>query len=267
MATSYFFTDLQLKASAEKAYRLPNDRELFGDEILEEGNIALKPEESNNYNIGFTLKKELNPSFSLYTDWAGYYRDTYNFIQTLLARVGDDVNGNSIYRRTNHGRVTRLGTDVEARLYYKNKATLGGTFTYTDIRDKARFTDEAGTKSNGNYNYRMPNLPYFFWNADAAWYVHELFGKGNTLNLSYTLNFVDKIYRNSLAYGDRATKDFIPRQMYSDFSATYIMQNGKYNLTFEVRNIEDALLYDNFSLQKPGRSFAVKFRYYYIKRK
>lgn len=267
LATSYFFKDLQLKASVEKAYRLPNDRELFGDEILEEGNIALKPEESNNYNIGFTLKKELNSSFTLYTDWSGYYRDTYNFIQTLLARVGDDVNGNSIYRRTNHGRVTRLGTDVEARVYYKNKATLGGTFTYTDIRDKARFTDEAGTKANGNYNYRMPNLPYFFWNADAAWYVHDLFARGNTLNLSYTLNFVDKIYRNSLAYGDRATKDFIPRQMYSDFSATYIMQNGKYNLTFEVRNIEDALLYDNFSLQKPGRSFAVKLRYYFIKRK
>ncbi|WP_353196632.1 TonB-dependent receptor plug domain-containing protein [Parapedobacter defluvii] len=266
IATTYFFRDLQLKASAEKAYRLPTDRELFGDEILEEGNIKLKPEESNNYNIGFTLNKELNPAFTVYVDWSGYYRDTYNFIQTILARVGDDVNGNSIYRRTNHGRVTRLGTDIEGRLYYKNKATIGATLTYMDIRDKSYFSDEAGKIENGNYGYRMPNLPYFFWNADAAYYLHDLFGTGNTLNLNYTLNYVDKIYRNALAYGDRSSKDFIPKQLFSDFTATYIMQNGKYNISFEVRNIEDAMLYDNFSLQKPGRSFAVKLRYFFIKR-
>ena len=266
IATTYFLRNLQLKASAEKAYRLPNDRELFGDELLEEGNIALKPEESNNYNVGFTLNKELNSAYSIYLDWSGYYRDTYNFIQTLLARVGDDVNGNSMYRRTNHGRVTRLGTDIEARVYYKNKATVGATLTYMDIRDKVRFSDEAGKKENGNYNHRMSNLPYFFWNADASYYFHDFLKKGNTLNLNYTLNFVDKIYRNSEAYGEKSTKAFIPKQFYSDFSATYILDDGKYNISFEARNLEDTMLYDNFSLQKPGRSFAVKLRYFFIKR-
>ena len=266
MATTYFLRDIQLKASVEKAFRLPNDRELFGDELLEEGNISLKPEESNNYNIGFTLNKGLANGYSLYVDWSGYYRDTYNFIQTLLARVGDDVNGNSMYRRTNHGRVTRLGTDLEARVYFKNKATLGATVTYMDIRDKVRFSDVLGNRENGNYNYRMPNLPYFFWNADASYYFHNFLAKGNTLNLNYTLNFVDKIYRNSEAYGEKSTKDFIPRQLYSDFSATYILQNGKYNIAVESRNMENAMLYDNFSLQKPGRSFSVKFRYFFIKR-
>lgn len=266
LATTYFFSALQLKASAEKAYRLPNDRELFGDEILEEGNITLKPEESNNYNIGFTLNKELNRNYTFYVDWSGYYRDTYNFIQTVLGRIGDDLNGISVYRRTNHGRVTRLGSDLEARLYYKNKATLGGTITYMDIRDKTRFSNSNETQENGNYNYRMPNLPYFFWHADAAYYVHDLFGKGNTLNLSYTLNFIDKIYRNQIAYGYLESKDFIPKQMYSDFIATYILKNGKYNISFEANNIENALLYDNFSLQKPGRRFAVKLRYFFIKR-
>ena len=266
LATTYFLPDLQLKASVEKAFRLPNDRELFGDELLEAGNIALKPEESNNYNIGFTLNKELNSAYSLYVDWSGYYRDTYNFIQTLLSRVGDEVNGNSMYTRMNHGRVTRLGTDVEARVYYKNKATLGTTLTYMDIRDKAKYADEAENRENGNYNYRMPNLPYFFWNADASYYFHDFLGKGNTLNLNYTLNFVDKIYRNAEAFGDKATKPYIPKQLYSDFSATYILDNGKYNISVESRNMENAMLYDNFSLQKPGRSFAVKLRYFFIKR-
>lgn len=266
IASTYFLRNLQLKASAEKAYRLPNDRELFGDELLEEGNVALKPEESNNYNIGFTFNKDLTSDYSVYLDWSGYYRDTYNFIQTLLARVGDEVNGSSMYRRVNHGRVTRLGTDIEARVYYKNKATIGATLTYMDIRDKVRFTDKDGKKENGNYNYRMANLPYFFWNADASYYVHDFLKKGNTLNLNYTLNFVEKIYKNSEAYGEKSTKAFIPKQFYSDFSATYILEDGKYNISFEARNLEDAMLYDNYSLQKPGRSFAVKLRYFFIKR-
>ena len=266
IASTYFLRNLQLKASAEKAYRLPNDRELFGDELLEEGNVALKPEESNNYNIGFTFNKELSNDYSIYVDWSGYYRDTYNFIQTLLARIGDEVNGSSMYRRTNHGRVTRLGTDVEARVYYKNTGTIGATLTYMDIRDKVRFTDKDGKKENGNYKYRMANLPYFFWNADASYYVHDFLKKGNTLNLNYTLNFVDKIYKNSMAYGEKSTKAFIPKQFYSDFSATYILEDGKYNISFEARNLEDAMLYDNYSLQKPGRSFAVKLRYFFIKR-
>ena len=171
-----------------------------------------------------------------------------------------------MYRRTNHGRVTRLATDLEARVYFKNKATLGATVTYMDIRDKVRFSDVLGNRENGNYNYRMPNLPYFFWNADASYYFHNFLAKGNTLNLNYTLNFVDKIYRNSEAYGEKSTKDFIPRQLYSAFSATYILQNGKYNIAVESRNMENAMLYDNFSLQKPGRSFSVKFRYFFIKR-
>lgn len=266
IASTYFLKDLQLKASVEKAFRLPNDRELFGDELLEAGNIGLKPEESNNYNIGFTFNKQLSDSYSVYVDWSGYYRDTYNFIQTLLTRVGDVVNGNSMYTRVNHGRVTRLGTDVEARIYYGNKATIGATLTYNDIRDKVPFSDPAGLKPNGNYNYRMPNLPYFFWNADASYYLHDFLGKGNTLNLNYTFNFVDKIYRSAEAFGDKKTKDFIPKQMYSDFAATYTLQHGKYNISLESRNLEDALLYDSFSLQKPGRSFAVKLRYFFIKR-
>ncbi|PRD47795.1 TonB-dependent receptor [Sphingobacterium haloxyli] len=266
IATTYFFKDVQLKASAEKAYRLPNDRELFGDEILEVGNITLRPEQSNNYNIGFTLNKELNPAYTLYVDWSGYYRDTYDFIQTALDRIGDDLNGISVYRRANHGRVTRLGTDVETRIYYKNVATVGATLTYMDIRDKAKYTDLSSNLVNGNYNYRMPNLPCFFWNVDASYYLHNLMGKGNTLNLNYTFNFVDRIYRNAIAYGDRDTKDFIAKQMYSDFSATYIMKNGRYNVSLEARNLENAMLYDNFSLQKPGRRFALKLRYFFIKR-
>lgn len=266
IASTYFFKDLQLKVSAEKAYRLPTDQELFGDEILEMANITLRPEESENYNIGITFNKELTKDFTVYLDWSGYFRNTHDFIQTTLDRIGDDLNGISVYRRGNHGHVTRWGTDVEARVYYKDRAMLGTTLTYLNIRDKERFTDIKQNIPNGNYGYRMPNLPYFFWQADASYYAHRFLGPRNTLNLNYTLNFVGEIYRANIAYGSRETKDVIPKQLYSNFSATYILQDGKYNIALEARNIENTLLYDNYSLQKPGRNFSVKLRYYFVQR-
>ncbi len=38
------------------------------------------------------------------------------------------------------------------------------------------------------------------------------------------------------------------------------MENERYNVTGEVNNIFDRTLYDNYKLQKPGRSIMVKFR-------
>ncbi|MDO7745190.1 MAG: hypothetical protein MUP99_15515 [Pedobacter sp.] len=40
------------------------------------------------------------------------------------------------------------------------------------------------------------------------------------------------------------------------------MENGKYNLSAECRNLTDNNAYDNFRQQKPGRSFSLKFRYF-----
>jgi len=41
---------------------------------------------------------------------------------------------------------------------------------------------------------------------------------------------------------------------------TYSWQGNRYNLTLECNNLFDATAYDNYKLQKPGRSFLAKFR-------
>jgi hypothetical protein len=43
---------------------------------------------------------------------------------------------------------------------------------------------------------------------------------------------------------------------------TYALKNGKYNISVECRNLTNETAYDNFRLQKPGRAFFTKFRYY-----
>lgn len=260
VATTYFYKTLQFKASIEKAYRLPTDTELFGDEVLETGNITLKAENSMNYNLGVTLNKPFQAGNSLYVDANIYYRDTKDYIRRFIEQRYGTAGYNNI------GAVHNTGLDTEVRYYYKNKFMVGGNLTYQDMRDKQRYRSNTGNVANLTYNDRIPNVPYLFGNADAAYYLHNLGGKGNVMSLGYSLNYVGKFYLYSESLGDPSLKKTLPEQLYHDFTMTYSFKNGKYNIAFEARNFTNTMLYDNFSLQKPGRSFSIKLRYFLMKR-
>lgn len=261
MAGTYFLKNLQLKLSVEKAFRLPTEDELFGDEVLEIGNVALQAEQSMNYNIGFRLNKSLNDDHAIYVDAGMYYRDINNYIR----RVVEQRYGTAGY--SNHGKVSNIGMDAEIRYYYKNKLTIGTNITYQDIRNKEEYVSATSTQKSVTYNDRMPNVPYFFGNADATYYLNNLGGKGNNLSLGYSFNFVDEFFLIWESLGSASSKNALPRQVYHDFTATYMLKNGRYNIAFEARNFTNALLYDNFSLQKPGRAFSLKLRYFLVNSK
>ncbi|HER40527.1 MAG TPA: TonB-dependent receptor, partial [Salinimicrobium catena] len=53
----------------------------------------------------------------------------------------------------------------------------------------------------------------------------------------------------------------IPGQSSHDLQLSYSLANGKYNVSFEVRNLADERLYDKYFLQKPGRAFYLKMRF------
>jgi outer membrane receptor protein involved in Fe transport len=260
IASTYFWKDYQFKGSIERTYRLPTDTELFGDEVLETANATLKAENSMNYNVGATLNREFTDKSTLYLDVNGYYRNTKDYIRRVQEqRFGTMGN-------VNHGQVRTIGLDVEGRYYYNNKIMLGGAVSYLDMRNQEKLRQSTGSALSGTYKDRMPNIPYFFGNVDAAYYVHKFFGSKNVLNLNYTFNFIGEYYLLWESQGDPSTKATLPQQLSHDLSATYVMNQGKYNFTLEAKNFTNTLLYDNFSLMKPGRAFYVKFRYYIMKR-
>jgi len=262
IASTYFWKSLQFKASMERAYRLPSDNELFGDENAEVGNSALKAENSMNYNLGFTLNKQFENADVLYLDINGYYRNTNDFIKReILVRTGTLTS-------VNFGNARNLGVDIEARYYYKNKAMLGGTFTVMNLYDNEQYRGSEGSVVNSHYKDRMPNIPYQFGNLDAAYYFHHVGGKksGNVLNLDYNLNYVYRFFLNWESMG-AANKYSLPSQISHDLSATYVIAGGKYNFSFEAKNIANAELADNFGMLKPGRAFYAKLRIYLMKRR
>jgi outer membrane receptor protein involved in Fe transport len=104
---------------------------------------------------------------------------------------------------------------------------------------------------------RMPNLPFLFGNADANFSIRNFVHKTDKVTMGYSLNFVEKFYRNWQAEGGDIN---IPRQLAHDIHISYAILNGKYTANLEIRNVTNELLYDNYSLQKPGRAFNVSFR-------
>jgi outer membrane receptor protein involved in Fe transport len=253
-ATYRILPSLQVKASVEQSYRLPSENELFGDESLETGDAGLKPENSRNANLNVSFDNTFGKAHSVYFDLGLIYRDTRDYIRRQV-----EQNRGSAYF-TNHGQVRNLGFDVEARYFYRRALSAGGNLTFQDIRNMVRY-DKYG-KPNYLYRDRMPNVPYLFGNADASYNLYNLLGKGSVLSVGYNLRYIHSFFRSWQSEGGDI---IIPKQLSHDLTLTASLRNGRYHIAAEVKNMADEILYDNYSLQKPGRSFMVKLRYFFFR--
>ena len=253
-ATVFPAAGWQVKTSFEKAYRLPSENELFGDESLETGDAGLRPENSLNLNLNISYEHTFNRVHSVYLDAGLVYRDTRDYIRRRI----EQRYGGAFY--SNHGQVRNYGADLEVRYFCGKTFYAGGNLTYQDIRNMERY-DVTGRELI-YYRDRMPNVPYLFGNVDAGYNFNNCFGRGNVLSFGYNMRCVHSFFRDWESEGGDI---IIPQQLSHDMHILYSLQNGRYNIAAEVLNITDEILYDNYSLQKPGRSFLVKFRYFFYR--
>lgn len=254
--TYFIIPALQVKLSYEKAYRLPTIEEMFGDEDLEMGDVSIRPENSDNINLNISYNKTFG-KHNIYLEGGLVYRDTKDYIQRNIA---DLSGGKMAATYINYGKVLTKGVNASVRYGFSNWLSIGGNFTRMDVRDNQKMA--IGTNQpNLAYKERMPNIPYMFADSDINLYWHNLFEKGNTLTLTY-----DNQYLHSFSYYSQvigSSSDYIvPNQFSHNISLSYSMKKGRYNISFECRNLTDEKLYDNFSLQKAGRAFYGKVRVY-----
>ena len=248
----------QLKASYEKAYRLPTIEEMFGDEDLEMGDISLKPEASHNVNLNLSYNAAFGSNI-VYVEGGFIYRDTHDYIQrNILALSG----GKSAATYVNYGRVDTKGFNISARYSYSRWVSLGGNFSLMNVRDNMP-TAQGSTVANIAYKERVPNLPYLFADSDVNFYWHGLGGKGNVLTVTYDNQYTHSFTYYSANIGSRNDDYTVPDQFAHNLMVSYGIRNGRYNLSLECRNFTNAALYDNFSLQKAGRAFYGKVRIYF----
>lgn len=256
--TYFILKSLQAKLSYEKAYRLPTNEEMFGDEDLETGDISLRPENSDNVNLNLSYNETFG-KHSVYVEGGLIYRNTKDYIQRNISDLSGGKYGATY---VNHGRVETKGYNISVRYGFANWVSVGGNFTQMNVRDNVKTVTSGTNQESLTYGARMPNLPYQFANSDVTFYWRNLWKKGNTLSVTYDNLYMHSFPLYSEAVGSES-EFVVPTQFSHNLALSYGIQNGRYNISFECRNLTNEKLYDNFSLQKAGRAFYGKVRVYF----
>lgn len=242
--------NLGFKASFEKAYRLQTAAEMLGDGINQVANYDLKPENSRNINLGGYYGHRFDSKHRIFAEAGWFYRDVKDFIYAVVL-----LTAQTQYKNTSAVKVT--GWEGEVKYSYSNLLDFTVNASYQNAINNTSFFEG---KRDITYLNKIPNQPWIFGNADFNIGKNDLIGKNTRLQFNWYTQYVHWFYRTWEALGNPDGKAKIPSQLIHNAALTYSLQNGKYNISVESKNLTDALAFDNFRLQKPGRSFYVKLR-------
>lgn len=255
LASRYKLSDeLGVKISYEHAYRLQEGDELFGNGVDVASNITLKPENSDNINLGAYYYFQPKNKHKFAIEGAYFFRNAKDFIYFIPS--------GGIYSMYNNLTGARInGAELEFRYGYTDLFNFSVNGTYQKAISRQRY--ELNTDVlDATYGDRIPNQPWFYANANLEIGKNDIGAKGNRLQLGLSSQFVNWFYLNWESRGSIESKNQIPTQFSHNATVSYTMAKGKYNVAVEVNNFTNELLYDNFRLQKPGRSVFMKLRYF-----
>lgn len=258
--TWFFFTGFQAKASYEHTFRLPDGVEMFGDGLFNLRNPNLKPESSDNYNLSLNYHGLIRKKHLLSAEAGVLFRDSRDFIQKELKDPSTTY--------VNLDKVKTWGVEAGVNYEWNSLLRAGVQLTYQHITDNAPYyynTDGyvgTGKQENFHYKDRLPNIPYLFGNGSLGVRFRDVVFRDSELSIGYDLNYVHDYFLSWPSLGSKDSKAVIPSQLSHDLSLAYSLANGRYNVNLECTNIGNALLYDNYMLQKPGRAFSIKLRYF-----
>ena len=243
-------SNAQVKASYEKAFRLPEADEILGSSTYITPNPELVPEESQNINLGVSLANTLNDIY-FNSEINAFYREADDFI-----KYNNDGGIKGQYE--NLGSVRIQGLETSLSLLTSDFYSLSVNATYQDMTDQTRITSD-GTV-NDLYGDRLTNEPYLFANLRGGAKFNT--PSYNEINVYWTTNYVHSYFLLPESLGDPSSKANIPSQLTHDVDIDYSFATGKYNVALTINNLFDEAVFDNFNIQKPGRAFYLKFRYF-----
>lgn len=250
--SNYFST----KASYEHAVRLPSAREFLGNGTTVYPNFKLKPENSNNVNLGLFGEIDLDNKHNLYYEVGGFIRGVKDYIRYKANPVEEKLGQ---YENLNNATVK--GIEGELRYSYSNLFQAIVNCTYLEEKNKNKYLENG--KPSAIYNDQIPNTPWLYSNVELNVKKQDLLGaKDNQIKFAYYFQYVHWYYYTWKSGGNRDSKSTIPTQCINDISLTYSLKNEKYNISLECTNLFDRMTYDNFKLQKPGRAFLCKMRFF-----
>ena len=246
------FEELAVKGSYEHSIRLPISRELLGNGSTIYANVALKPEISDNFNLGLFGTFDLGGGHTISYETNGFVRLVDNYIRATVMET------ESMMQYVNVDAVHIKGVDGEIRYDWAGKLHIAANASYDDSRDMRKYTQSGDLSVT--YRNRTPNRPWAYANTEVSYTFSNVVLTGSRLRLTADYQWVHWFYLTWEAFGSASTKSKVPTQHLTNASLLYSWHEGRYNVSLECTNLLDALAFDNYRLQKPGRAFFLKFR-------
>lgn len=252
---------LYLIGSTENSYVSATESQLFGDpenNILESPDLI--PEKNVNYNLGFRYASSGSDKHK-YTIYANtFWRNGFNKI-TLQAVEDQVIPGREsnadieVTKYINLGKTQSRGFEAELTYIYNNR--LNALFNFSKFNSLFKQQTDENGNPHDLYNLQLPNEPFFTMNGSVQYRMNDKFQKKSILNVYYNTGYVAP-FRTVWMESDWFTT---PTQFYHDLGASYRFPDGKMVVSVDAKNILNAEMYDNFGVQKPGRSFSIKLNY------
>lgn len=252
-----------IRLSYENTYRLPEQRELFGDNNFIVANYNLAPERSKNINLGYTRMGE-KYSFEINT----YYRDTKDLI-----RLKDLNQYQAVYLNLDH--VKGLGVEFEINYEPIEDLFLSGNLTWNDFRLES--SKDKPLQNQHYKNARVANMPFYYANFSASYNLKNLLNLSTDLSFfwdysyvhQYYLDFIEKQFEPDGFLGLWGTSKIntsriIPIQHLNNFGIVYVRNlDEKQCVAFsaELKNVFNEEIYNEFKMQSPGRNVRLKITY------
>ena len=244
--------DLYIKASYEKAFRLPDSSEAFGNGVNITTSPEIQPEKGENLNLGIL--------FDRFNAWGmPWLKVEANYFSRDISNMIRLVSSNITSQYVNLGQISVEGYELEFKADLTDQWYVFFNYTHQELLDEQRYLPGTNSTPNPTYGQDVPNVPRQLANLGLEYKSFGLFRDDAMLKLFWETHWVDDYY-----YGWQLSR-FQDRQIDAQVSHTagfeYSFHNDEIILGFEVRNLSDEDITDVFNYPLMGRSYHASFRY------
>ncbi|MEM9858417.1 MAG: TonB-dependent receptor [Bacteroidota bacterium] len=242
-----FDSDLFVRFSYERAVRLPNEVEVFGNFVTSRPNYNISPEKSNNFNLGAYWSRLFKKN--RYTiDLSTFYREQEDLIFFVPIETG-------LGQFRNLSSAQAQGVEATVKASFAEFIDIGINVTKQRIiSTSTAFGDEPF------FEQPIPSRPDFFASSSVTYFPKFSSNEERKFSISLFTTFVEEF--NFILEGGRRNDDnYVPRQFVNDLGISYQMDDKNLTFSFQLNNITDEEVFDLVSIPRPGRNFRFKMRY------
>ncbi|MEL7120441.1 MAG: TonB-dependent receptor, partial [Bacteroidota bacterium] len=243
--TNRFFA----RGSYERAWRIPNYIQFFGNGNNIISNIDLKSESSDNFNLGLAYKSNNASSTNFGIELNGFLREQNDIIF---------LSPNILQQYINAEEVRTIGIEGEFFVNFLEHFLLN--LNVTRLRKTYQAIDENNINSQFLVGTEFPNTPSFFGNARLTYQNEGILNPKDGFRIYAQYKYVDEF--NFINVGQvRNDDNWVPVQHRIDAGLTYTVNDEALSFSLNVNNLLDDQLFDNFKIPRPGRNFNLKVIY------